>query len=696
MTPRTHQPLAAHLFTLALACAPPTDDAAKSTGPDTADDASPPNTTDTTDTPGPSGDTPTADTPSDTPTAGDTAPEASAPSPPGFGAGFTEVLLATLLSDGASAPPSSIPNRELGELTTVLPADLDADGSVELIVSEVLLGSAPPNWHAVYRRNSSGTWTYDAVWTAKLRTVRRGVVGALDLDDDGAVDLLRASYEAPITLARGTTFQPQLPAMPDGLRPLGGYQRVGVADLDRDGWLDIWFLPNSCSNTTARAALAFYRTGVATWTWVDGVFPEDLRPNAYALGAFPGFDGAPDRLLWVASGCEATDHPSTVLEPVGALAGRTVWGHVDPFPMGSVFRYDPTAPFMPLGARQPMGAALFDLHGDGVFEYLVSLSDPHLHGFSTGLSGWTDLTPTLADPLPFGPNQTFQLPWAIGPIDLDRDGRADAVVALGDDMDAFTAPVRNGPYAPLALWNDGLGHLVDVSSSLPLGVPGWQHTLRVDDIDGDADPDLLVGGIGDLPRVLRNDVDTGGRVLAVRLHGTTSNAHGFGARLRLQVAGLPDQWQLLGATASEGLVPSEFAYFALGPNDETTQLTIDWPSGVRQEVGPLLAGQTHHITEPETIHLSEVDRHAPADGVSEIVVSVTPRDAQGAPRAAAVTIETDPTTNVGAPWMGAVTAVGDHYERRLRAPSTEHATRILVTIDGIPSGIAPRVWWDAP
>ena len=462
---RTWRPLA--VVTVMLACAPAPDASLKASDTGSPDDPTPIDTP-TPDTPS---DTPAdtlADTPTETP-AGDTAPETPRPTPPSWGAGFSEVLLGTLLADGATAPPSSIANRELGELVTVLPADLDADGTRELIVSEVLMAGTAPNWHAVYRPDGAGGWTYDATLSARLRPVRRGVVGALDLDDDGAVDLLRASFESPITLARGATFQGQLPSMPDGLRPLGGYQRVGVADLDRDGWIDVWFLPNSCSNTTARGALAFFRTGLATWSWIDGVFPEDLRPNAYALGAFPGFDGAPDRLLWVASGCEAADHPSTVLEPAGTMAGRTVWGHVDPFPMNSVFRYDPTAPFMPLGARQPMGAALTDLHGDGVFEYLVSLSDPHLHGFSTGPSAWTDLTPTLADALPIGPNQVFQLPWAIGPIDLDRDGRPDAVVVLGDDMDAFTAPVRNGPYTPMALWNDGLGHLVDVSPALPLG-----------------------------------------------------------------------------------------------------------------------------------------------------------------------------------------------------------------------------------
>ena len=678
----------------------------KSPGPDDSaedtpigDSASPDTPLDTPNVDTPITETPTTDTPStetpeaDTPET-DTPP--AAPTPPTFGAGFVEVLLGPMASDGATTPAPSVAQREMGELTTVLPADLDGDGAAELIVSEVLMRGPPPNWHAVYRRDPALGWAYDATQTATLRSVRRGVVGALDLDDDGDVDLLRAAHDAPIQLARGSGYLNLNPAVPTGLRPTSGYLAAGVADLDRDGWLDVWFLPNTCASTTTRTTVGYFRTGLSEWTWLDGHFPQTLRPTSYAIGAFPGFDGAPDRLLWVASGCEAASHPSTILEPAGSLDGRPVWDHVDPFPLGALFRYNPTAPFMPLGARQPMGAALLDLEGDAVFEYLVSLSDPLLHGFSTPSSGWIDRSPDLADPLPWGPNATFQLPWAIGPIDRDRDGRIDTVVALGDDMDAFVAPVRNGPYSPYALWNDGLGHLIDVSASLPLGPPGWQHTLRVDDIDGDADPDLLVGGLGDVPRVLRNDVDTGGRTLAVRLHGTTSNAHGFGARLHLQAPGLADQWQLIGATAAEGLIASEYAYFGLGALDEAQSLTIDWPSGLRQVVGPLAAGQTHHITEPATIVLSEADRHAPADGATEVEVIVTPRDVTGLPRAAAVTIDTDPSATGGAVWLGGVQQVGDGFVRRLRAPSSTGSTRIVVTLDGVPSGIAPRVWWDAP
>ena len=107
------------------------------------------------------------------------------------------------------------------------------------------------------------------------------------------------------------------------------------------------------------------------------------------------------------------------------------------------------------------------------------------------------------------------------------------------------------------------------------------------------------------------------------------------------------------------------------------------------------AGATHTIVEPPTVTLSEPDRHAPADGATEITVTVTPRDADGAPRTAIVTIELDPTLSAGA-WTGPATATGSTVTRTLRAPATAAQDRIVVALDGVPIGVAPRVWWDAP
>ncbi len=649
--------------------------------PDPIDTATPPNP-EGDDTPAPS-DTPDADTPS------------SPPDPPSFGAGFSEIGLDLWANEGITVQLPDVAGGEMGELVTAHLADLDGDGVRELILSEVFRPTASPNWHAVLRRGAtSADWTVDAALSDLLTSVRRGVVGAYDLDEDGAVDLLRAAYDAPIQLRRGAGWVQEDGGIPTAMQPRGGWLHVTVTDLDRDGWIDVVYAPNVCGRTT-EVIVPFVRTAVDQWTWIDDLFDTSPRVGATALGTIPGHDGEPDRLVMSGAGCEAADHAPMILQPTGTLQGRPTWTYVDPFPMDAVFRYDPSAPFLPIGARRPMGSAVFDVEGDGIWEFGTTLADPLFHAFRILPGLWQDLTPGFAPPYPIGGNQTFQLPWAIGPIDLDRDGRIDLVVALGDDFGAFAAPVRNGPYLPIVMWNHGQGGFSDATAGLDLGLPGWLHTLAVDDLDDDGDPDLLVGGIGDLPRLLRNDVNTGGGSFGVKLQGTTSNHLGMGARLRVEVQGLPDQWQLLGATGTEGHAPPERLFFSTGTAGAATRLTIDWPSGLRQVVGPLPAGATHTIVEPPTVTLSEPDRHAPADGAAEITVTVTPRDAAGAARAAAVTIELDATLSGGS-WTGPATTSGTTVTRTLRAPTTAAQDRIVVTLDGVPLGVAPRVWWDAP
>jgi hypothetical protein len=699
---------------------PPADDSLPGAVGDTPAPGTDPDAPPTGDTPdAPSGtDTPSPDTPSpDTPTAddgpSDTAtpplpagedtppadspmdPPAAPPDPPSFGAGFAEVGLANWTAQGITVQLPDVAGGEMGELVTAQLADLDADGVRELILSEVFRPTPSPNWHAVLRRGaSSDAWTVDGPLSDLLTSVRRGVVGAYDLDEDGAVDLLRAAFDAPIQLRRGTGWLQRDGGIPTAQQPRGGWLHVTVTDLDRDGWIDVVFAPNVCGRTT-EVIVPFLRTAVDEWTWIDDLFDTSPRVGATALGTIPGHDGAPDRLVMSGAGCEAADHAPMILEPTGLLQGRPTWTYVDPFPMDALFRYDPSAPFLPIGARRPMGSAVFDVEGDGIWEFGTTLADPLFHAFRILPGLWEDLTPGFATPYPIGGNQTFQLPWAIGPIDLDRDGRIDLMIALGDDFGAFAAPVRNGPYLPMVLWNHGQGGFSEGTDGLDLGPAGWLHTLAIDDLDDDGDPDVLVGGIGDLPRLLRNDVDTGGGSFGVALRGTTSNHLGMGARLHVEVPGLPDQWQLLGATGTEGHAPPERLFFSTGAEGFATRLTIDWPSGLRQVVGPLAAGATHTVVEPSTLTLSEPDRHAPADGAAEITVTVTPRDTAGAARAAAVTIELDATLSGGS-WTGPATTSGTTVTRTLRAPTTAAQDRIVVTLDGVPLGVAPRVWWDAP
>jgi hypothetical protein len=219
--------------------------------------------------------------------------------------------------------------------------------------------------------------------------------------------------------------------------------------------------------------------------------------------------------------------------------------------------------------------------------------------------------------------------------------------------------------------------------------------LWVGDLDGDVHADMIVGTVGELPRVLRNEL-TGGAGLGLRLHGTTSNHLGLGAIVTLEADGVPVQTRWMGEVAAEGTLPSTEIFVGLGAASEAT-VTVAWPSGVVQRVTNLSVGVMHTITEPSLVSLSEGDRHLPADGEARLVVEVTPRGPDGAHVAAGtVDVSLRSGAALATPtWAGPAVENGGVWRRELVAPLSAGSSVIEVRIDGVLVPISPRVWWDA-
>lgn len=285
-------------------------------------------------------------------------------------------------------------------------------------------------------------------------------------------------------------------------------------------------------------------------------------------------------------------------------------------------------------------------------------------------------------------------PWGTALIDLDRDGLADVVTVHGDDHESATNPASHiGPQHATVHWNGGDFRFTDITALSHLERRGQWRSLLVGDLDRDGDADLVVGGLGEAPRVYRNEIATGHAGLALRLRGTTSNALGLGAQVTVWPSnGGPSQSYPVGGSASPYVFSEPLVFVGLGGSRAAARVRLTWPSGTVQELRELRAGTVHLIEEPSLIEVAPASRHLPADGRSEAVLRITPRAPDGSVRTDA-RVEAEVlygTGRVAAP----VAREGGAWVVRVVAPPAQGSGVVVVRVDGVASGVRPRIWWD--
>ena len=100
------------------------------------------------------------------------------------------------------------------------------------------------------------------------------------------------------------------------------------------------------------------------------------------------------------------------------------------------------------------------------------------------------------------------------------------------------------------------------------------------DIDGDGDPDLVVMAARQAPqlRMFRNDFESRGASLAVRLAGTASNRDAIGARVTVETDRMR-RTKIVQAGSGFLSQHSKELLFGLGASQRIAKLTVEWPSG---------------------------------------------------------------------------------------------------------------------
>ncbi len=460
----------------------------------------------------------------------------------------------------------------------------------------------------------------------------------VDVNNDGLLDIYVCRFDAPnlLYINQGDgTFKEEAHAY--GLDVKDACVMACFCDYDRDGWLDVFIQTNvldAVAHPEGQRDYLFHNNGNGTFTDVSarsGVCPGPTHGNSAVWWDYDD-DGWPD--LYVANDFAVPD----------ALYHNNRDGTFT----------DVTSRVLPHTPYSSMGSDFGDVNNDGRIGLLVA--DMAATDHVEDQRAMAETRARMREPEE-GSDEVRQFPcsalylntgtgrcleaahlagldatdWTWAPIweDLDNDGRLDLFVTNGmfreihnQDLIARRAMagselareqlVRNSPlFAEThnAFRNRGDLRFENVSHAWGLDQKGVSFGAAFGDLYGDGNMDLVYSNFQAGVTLLRNNGDTGHRVIfalrglstplkALSLSkGTLSNRSGVGAKVTLEsAAGVQVRTLMLARgfmSSSEPIV-----HFGMGDDAVIRRLTVSWPSGAVQTFENLPADRRFTITEP--------------------------------------------------------------------------------------------------
>ena len=259
-------------------------------------------------------------------------------------------------------------------------------------------------------------------------------------------------------------------------------------------------------------------------------------------------------------------------------------------------------------ARAGMGIATGDFENTGKPGVAITNFDNEMIGLyhSVGAGTYDD----VAIPAGLGAASRSTLGFGCAFLDANLDGWLDLAVANGH-IDETVRNIRGNvgyAQAPQLFLNERDGKFRDVAAKLGGGfeTPIVGRGLAYGDFDRDGDLDLLITTNNGPAYLFRNDQTAGNRSIRFRLVGTKSNRDAIGATVRIfenadKGHGGQSQSRMVRGGSSY-LSQSELPVtFGVGRSEKIDRVSIEWPSGRKEEYKDLATGKAYEIVENKGI-----------------------------------------------------------------------------------------------
>ena len=496
--------------------------------------------------------------------------------------------------------------------------DYDNDGWLDLyVVNEIgpLTLSpaerlASPAHNKLYRNLGDGTFQ-DVTQVAGVGYGGCGQAVAWgDYDNDGWLDLIVTNYGRNLlyrNLGDGT-FEDVSTETGIG-REEGFWSGASWADYDLDGDLDLYI----CGYVYYRYESELMKSSTRLY---NALMPSSLNPSTYkpsrnllyqntGKGAFKevaaaaGVQNTKGRSL-SAAWCDFDGDGWTDLYVANDVSDNVMYRNKGDGTFDDVSHAAWVADY-----RGAMGLAVGDWDRDGDIDLFVThwlaqenalYNNMEREFKEVDLEAGSQLRFTdVADQHGLGQIALDYIGWGTALFDYDNDGRLDLLISNGSTFQEEEDPSLLVPMKMLLFWNAGPEKgFYDVSpvSGQVLMNPIVGRGLAVADYDNDGDLDAFVVANGGRAILLRNEPESPGNWLKVRLAGAGKNRFGVGATLRVVADSLTIIRQV-GASSSyysQHAVGEEL--FGLGRTAQVDTLEAQWPGRGVQRLTNLSVNQT--------------------------------------------------------------------------------------------------------